>query len=98
MNLEVLTKTALAAVKKFFEPAGKAWVVLPRAGRALAIAIGVYVAIWILSSIPSLVAPLVGITILWAAAYVGLTKRSNTKKNKTDVPLKETTLEENPLT
>lgn len=86
MNIEVSIKTAITAVKEFFEPAGKAWVILPRAGRSLLIAVGIYVAIWILSSIPSLVTPLIGIGLLWTAAYAFLSKNNKSEKKETDIP------------
>ena len=85
MNIETVIKTAIAAVKEFFEPAGKAWVILPRAGRSLLIAVGIYVVIWILSSIPSLITPLIGIGLLWIASYVFLAKKDKPEEKETDV-------------
>ena len=86
MNIVTVTKAVVDYVRDFFAPAGKAWVVLPRVGKSLLIAIGIYVAIWILSSIPSLITPLIGIGLLWIASYVFLAKKDKPEEKETDIP------------
>lgn len=88
MILETVTTTAVNAVKLFFAPARAAWKVIPRVGKALLIAIAMYLTIAVLSVIPSLVAPLVGIGLLWAAAYVFLGSRAaaRLKSSKQETP------------
>ncbi len=75
LNLVAVTKTVVDAVKECFAPAGAAWKVIPRIGKSFLIAIAVYVAIMVLSLIPGLVAPLIGISFLWAVAYAFLAKK-----------------------
>ena len=88
MNFETVTTMVVDNVKEFFAPTGAVWKVIPRIGKAFLIALAVYIGVWVLSSIPSLIAPLIGIGVLWVGAYIflGLQSRNPDDKGRPSRP------------